>query len=65
MALHEEFEKVERIAHGDSLDAIAAAMPYLLQRREAARHYTERPHPELYKYLQSINKEIATILSIF
>lgn len=66
--LHEMVEKredIHRIAHSDSLDTFAQLMPYLLQRREAARLHYERPHEHTYMLMQHLNKEIAQILSLF
>lgn len=62
----EKIEKIERIAHGDYLDMITEIMPYLLQRREAARHMSERgKQPEGAEYIQAMNKEIKEILHLF
>lgn len=62
--LFDQMEHIERIAHGDFLSMLAAAMPYLLERREIARRLVEFRHPDGHKIIQSINKELAEVLLI-
>lgn len=66
--LHEMIEKsdaIYRIANYDFLDTLAALIPYLIQRREIAKRHNENPREWSYEHMQALNKEIATILSLF
>lgn len=63
--ISEKMDQIYRIAHGDFLETLSAVMPYLRQRREAARIIHEKGQIEGYEYLQSINKEIRDIFSLF
>lgn len=63
--LQEEYELVAGIAYGDNQDTFAAIRPYLLQRREVARHYIQSPNQDTYEHLKAINEQIAKMLYLF
>lgn len=63
-ALCNQMEHIERIAHNDFIDTLAASMPYLLERREVARKLVELRNPYGYEIIQSLNKELAKIFLI-
>lgn len=60
-----ESENIERIAQDDFMQTIAALMPYLMQRRDVARHLSEKPGIGGYEYLQKFNENIKEILCLF
>jgi hypothetical protein len=64
-ALAERATQTEMIANCDGLANFATLLPYLVQRREFARMYIDRPDERFLEHLTAINKQISQILNIF
>lgn len=62
--LYNQWEHIQRIAHNDFLDTLAAAMPYLLERKRLACRLEETRNPNGHEMIQALNKELAEVLLI-
>lgn len=64
-AIHDTIQ-IDRIVHSDFLDMFAAAMPYFIQRREAARHISGNSAAieVAMRHFQEMNKAISEIFCL-